>query len=60
LEAESAHFSGYSDEDLFSIYEDLLEIRPTQQPLEAPVSLSKLEDDIDTLPVFIGARARLG
>ncbi|OJA17820.1 hypothetical protein AZE42_06148 [Rhizopogon vesiculosus] len=35
---EEGNFSGYSDEELVSIYEDLREITPTQQPVEVKPS----------------------
>ncbi|OAX40695.1 hypothetical protein K503DRAFT_798598 [Rhizopogon vinicolor AM-OR11-026] len=38
FESEEGNFSGYSDKELSSIYEDSLEITPTQQPVEVKPS----------------------
>jgi hypothetical protein len=58
LEPESAPSPGYSDEELFSIYEDLLEIAPTQQPLGALSATKPSQEEKDT-QALIGVEQRL-
>ena len=51
-------FSGYSDEELFSIYEDLLEIAPAQKPVE-DVSTAEPSQEEKDLQALIRVEQRL-
>ena len=58
MEAESAPFPGYSDEELFSIYGDLVEIAPVRQPVEALSVTEPLEEEKD-IQALIAVEKRL-